>query len=1276
MPTRHIARNAFSGVSLIALFAFAQPALAATFNVTNETELAAAITTANSNGDTSNTINVIANITLTAPLPPLGLRDTSGQPLATSPLTINGNGNTVSGGGTQRIFFANTGEIAINDVTLADGRAKGGDGGTGGGGQAGGGGLGAGGALFVRGADAGADTGASVTLSGVAFAGNQSIGGKGGADDSERGASKNTGGGGGLGGDGGTGFIVGNGGGGGGGGAFAGQNGSATGTGYGGGAYGGVPNRLGGDLSGGGGIQYGVSGGGNGAGGFGGGGGGGGSSGLNGGSGGFGGGGGGDLINGGQGGFGGGGGGGVDGGGGSGGFAAGSGGSGHSGSAGGGGGALGGGLFVAEGGSLTIVSGSISGGGVTGGLAGAVGGTGGALPTSGQAAGSGIFLQGSGTATFSPTAGKTVTVSDAISDELGFLAPNPGYAAPSGFTAGAWGLKKTGTGTLTLSGSNTYAGGTTLSQGTLSLGNSKALGSGTLFAASGTTTDIQNGVNIGNALIIDLKHTINVDGVAAGTYSGTTSEASANSVLHKTGHGMLTLSGTSAHTGGTVVDAGTLKVGSRSALGSGALTVAGGATVDLSGVDLTVAGISGAGNLKLGSSDFTVGTNNQDSVFSGSILGGNVGKVGSGTLTLSGSNSFGSMVVGAGTLMAGSNSAIDGLSLIVTKDAIVDLAGFEASVGNLSGAGGIGLGTGRLTAGWKHDSTFSGTFSGSGRVDKAGSGTLTLTGDSSAFAGTTQVSSGTLTVGVDGVGKLGGAVNVQAGARLGGSGTIGGNVSIARGATHGVGNSVGTQTINGNYVNRGTLEIEATPAGADRLNVNGTVDISGAALQLLLSPPTSTAWNVLNGPFVLIANDGGEAVTGTFGSVGDLNKLVFLDHLINYAGGDGNDVTLTLIRNDVSVGDVGQSRNQIATGTAVDGLATNNPVRAALILSTDEGQVRAALDALSGEVHASLSGSFIEAGGQLRDVASSRIRSAFGDVAAAGMPVMAYGEGGAEFVAADSDRFVAWGQALGNWRSADGDGNAASFSHSGGGMLAGGDAMVGDSFRFGLLGGYSRTSFEASGRASSGSSDNFHLGVYGGGEWGGLGLRTGASYARHSVETTRNVVFPGFSETLKADYDAGTAQAFVEAGYRTEMGRVAFEPFAGLAYVSTSTDAFTETGSSAALTSAGVTNAATLTTLGLRAATDFTLGDARGSVRGMAGWRHAFGDVAPSSLVSFAGGDSFTIHGTPIAREALLLEAGFDVAISPKARLGLNYTGQLASSAREHGVKASLGVKF
>ncbi|WP_432286369.1 autotransporter domain-containing protein [Aminobacter sp. BA135] len=1215
---------------------------------------------------------------------------------------------------------------------------------------------------------------------------------------------------------------------------------------------------------------------------------------------------------------------------------------------------------------MIIASGSISGGGVTAGAAGAVSGAVGTLPTSGQAAGSGMFLQGSGTVTFAPTAGKTVTVSDVISDEQGFLA-NSGYAAAAGFTAGAWSLAKTGTGTLTLSGANSYTGGTTLSEGTLSLGHNKALGSGLVVASSGTTIDIQDGVDISSALAIDRDHTINVGAGAAGTYSGTISETSLASVLRKTGTGMLTLSGANSYSGGTTLSEGTLSLGHNRALGSGSVIASGGTTIDIqNGIDisnalvidgnhainvgagaaatysgtiseadlamlrktgagtLTLSGInsrsgvtmieagtlavanasalgSGAvfmaggkllstatlgftnnvvinegvsttiaaaagttldiagrifsvnngstvvfgssadtgtitlgGNAFIGKStsvvvaggtlkasnhsvgdlteraesttvaaDATLDFNGQTASgsspiisnlqgsgtvtnsgdikiaqgnFAGTIMGAtNLTKIGTGTLTLSGENSYSgdtnieagtiamtnASALGSGPVMIGGGAALvskadmsftnqvdvksgetgtiaaaagttmnfdaatlsvfgstivfgsstdtgtiainsgmaadistsitiaggtlkDGngsvgkitelaLATTVRSGATLDFNGKSSPslIRNLQGNGTVTNSAGISVS----QGNFAGAITGGARLTKSGAGTLTLSGTST-YTGGTSVDAGTLIVGVGNTGSILGPVEVKSGARLGGSGTIGGTVTVASGATHGAGNSVGTQTINGNYVNRGTLEVEATPSGADRLNVNGTVDISGARLNLLLTPPTSASWHVLNGPFVLIANNGTDAVTGSFASVGDLNKLVFLNHLINYAGGDGNDVTLTLTRNDVSVGDVGQSRNQVATGVAVDGLVLNDPVRAALMLSTDEGKVRGALDALSGEVHASLSGAFIEAGGQLRDVASSRIRSAFGDVAAADIPVMAYGEGGTEFVAADSDRFVAWGQALGNWRSADGDGNAAGFSHSGGGMLAGGDATFGDGFRLGLLAGYSRTSFETDARASSGSSDNFHLGVYGGRHFGAVALRAGATYTRHAVDTTRSVVFPGFSEVLKASYDAGTAQAFVEIGYKVEMGRGAFEPFAGLAYVSTSADGFTEIGGAAALTNGGNSFDSTMTTLGLRAATDVSLGDAKASLRGMVGWRHAFGDVAPSSAVAFADGDSFTVHGTPIARDALLVEAGLDVVVSPKASLGLSYTGQLANGAQQHGVNASLAVKF
>ncbi|WP_395451466.1 autotransporter outer membrane beta-barrel domain-containing protein [Aminobacter sp. UC22_36] len=186
----------------------------------------------------------------------------------------------------------------------------------------------------------------------------------------------------------------------------------------------------------------------------------------------------------------------------------------------------------------------------------------------------------------------------------------------------------------------------------------------------------------------------------------------------------------------------------------------------------------------------------------------------------------------------------------------------------------------------------------------------------------------------------------------------------------------------------------------------------------------------------------------------------------------------------------------------------------------------------------------------------------------------------------------------------------------------------------------------------------------------------GAGYSLHSVSTTRTVAFDGFAERLTADYNTGTAQLFGEAGYRLDTAVANFEPFAGLAHVSVRHDAFAEQGGAAALHSVATTNDVTFATLGLRAAAAAHVGGIEATARGMIGWRHAFGDVTPYSALALAGGNAFTIGGTPIARDTLALEAGLDVAVSPNTKFGLGYNGQIASNARDHAVKADLTVKF
>ncbi|MEP0322530.1 pectate lyase-like adhesive domain-containing protein, partial [Bauldia litoralis] len=146
-------------------------------------ELNTAIASANASGDAVNTITLTSSFALTG-------APTILNPQGGTALVIDGDGFTIDGQNAHRIFFANSGDITIQNVTLANGLAEGGDGGDGS--SAGGGGMGAGGALFVN-------SGADVTITNVAFAENGATGGDGG-----RGALvTGGGGGGGMGGDGG-----------------------------------------------------------------------------------------------------------------------------------------------------------------------------------------------------------------------------------------------------------------------------------------------------------------------------------------------------------------------------------------------------------------------------------------------------------------------------------------------------------------------------------------------------------------------------------------------------------------------------------------------------------------------------------------------------------------------------------------------------------------------------------------------------------------------------------------------------------------------------------------------------------------------------------------------------------------------------------------------------------------------------------------------------------------------------------------------------------------
>ncbi|MNR79941.1 Outer membrane protein B precursor [compost metagenome] len=237
---------------------------------------------------------------------------------------------------------------------------------------------------------------------------------------------------------------------------------------------------------------------------------------------------------------------------------------------------------------------------------------------------------------------------------------------------GLGGILKSGAGTLTLTGANSYTGGTTINAGTLAIGAGANLSSTGAVNLAGTgTLDISAG---GNQTIGTLA---GVAGSSVALGSNTLSFGSGNDSdfngsivgnggLVKNGTGMQTLGGVSTFGGGVILNAGGLSVGNNAALGTGALTVSGNSTLEASSqVTLT-------NNVALNNASLTVsGSNNLNlnGIISGS---GILLKDGSGTLTLNGINTnTGVTIINAGALrVSNANSSLmtvnNGATLIGT----------------------------------------------------------------------------------------------------------------------------------------------------------------------------------------------------------------------------------------------------------------------------------------------------------------------------------------------------------------------------------------------------------------------------------------------------------------------------------------------------------------------------------------------------------------------------------------------------------------------------------
>lgn len=158
-------------------------------------------------------------------------------------------------------------------------------------------------------------------------------------------------------------------------------------------------------------------------------------------------------------------------------------------------------------------------------------------------------------------------------------------------TAVATLISKIGAGTLTLSGANTYSGGTSLNAGTIAVGNNTALGTSGLAMANATTLQAASSVALANAISVAATSAVDTNGNNLGL-SGIISGAGS---INKVGAGTLTLSGANTYSGPTNINAGSLIL--TGSLGSAATTtIASGAI--LQGGGIINGSVNNAGNIE------------------------------------------------------------------------------------------------------------------------------------------------------------------------------------------------------------------------------------------------------------------------------------------------------------------------------------------------------------------------------------------------------------------------------------------------------------------------------------------------------------------------------------------------------------------------------------------------------------------------------------------------------------------------------------------------------
>lgn len=554
-----------------------------------------------------------------------------------------------------------------------------------------------------------------------------------------------------------------------------------------------------------------------------------------------------------------------------------------------------------------------------------------------------------------------------------------------------------------------------------------------------------------------------------------------------------------------------------------------------------------------------------------------------------------------------------------------------------------------------------GLLQGGAPFIKQGLGLLDITGDAMAYTGQARVAEGALAINE----IFSGSVTVHDGARLQGTGTLAGarierggtlapgsgasvlaeaaSVMGAAGFTAGAaagapvgkapGAGVGTLTVTGDvhFEPGSRFLVDATPAGvADYLQVGGKALLEGEVAVLAQQGgwQASTSYSILNAR-------GGLADSRFAGVSSD---LAFLTPSLAYSA---DTVTLTLMRNDTPIDEVGETPDEEEVGEVIeetvppdepgkdideavppDGVVDAgrdppkaNPELNESIVGLDKDDARLALQQLTGSWNASVLSSVWDDSRFLREAvlrrtamsamnmgtypAARKVRTsgqvgghANGHVGGLANEADAIGvsEPAAEGVRALSSRtrIEPWAEVFHSNHIRDNFDGILGDKRRLDGFVLGFAAAVHDFWTVGGYFGVQRSQIDRDQARATADIDSTHFGANIAGQIENVRVALGAARTLHRLASSRIVRAGTLSDALRARYRGHTNQVFGEASWPLwqrpfgQSSRFTLTPFGRLAWVDTRFDAYSESGGAAALNVQRAGLSGWVSTLGLR----------------------------------------------------------------------------------------------